>query len=145
MLGNSLIQCNGVHSNVCGNTLDLLFVNDESKVDQVAAMDVDFTTYHTVLNFNILLKMSEKPNVSRKVFNYKKADVAKLCALLSALILILLRMLQILMQLGTHGSSIKINLLVNVSHKLVSGNLMRLCGSTPKLDICRLKKKISGK
>ena len=72
MLGNSLIQCNGVPSNVCGNILDLLFVNDESKVDQVAAMDVDFTTDHTVLNFNILLKMSEKPSVSRKVFIYKK-------------------------------------------------------------------------
>ena len=72
MLGNSLIQCNVVPSNVCGNILDLLFVNDESKVDQVAAEDVDFTTDHTVLNFNILLKMSEKPSVSRKVFNYKK-------------------------------------------------------------------------
>ena len=54
-------------------------------------MDVDFTTDHTVLNFNILLKMSEKPSVSRKVFNYKKTDVE---------------------------------------------NLMRLRGSTPKLDIC---------
>ena len=85
MLGNSLIQCNGVPSNVCGNILDLLFVNDESKVDQVAAMDVDFTTDHTVLNFNILLKMSEKPSVSRKVFNYKKTYVEKLCALLSKL------------------------------------------------------------
>ena len=53
MLGNSLIQCSGVPSNVCGNILDLLFVNDESKVDQVAAMDVDFTTDHTVLNFFI--------------------------------------------------------------------------------------------
>ena len=49
-------------------------------------------------------------------------------------------MLPILMQLGTHGSSITINLLVNVSHKLMSRNLMRLCGSTPKLDICHLKK-----
>ena len=58
MSGNSLIQCNGVPSNVCSNILDLLFVNDESKVDQVA-MDVDFTTDHTVLNFNILLKKSE--------------------------------------------------------------------------------------
>ena len=55
--------------NVCGNILDLLFVNDESRVDQVAAMDVDFTADHTVLNFIILLKMSEKPSVSRKVFN----------------------------------------------------------------------------
>ena len=50
-------------------------------------------------------------------------------------------MLQILMQLGIHSFSITINLLVNVSHKLVSGNPMRLRGSTPKLDICRLKKK----
>ena len=65
MLGNSLIQCNGVPSNVCGNILDLLFVNDESKVDQVAAMAVDFTTDHIVRNFIIML--SEKPNVSRKV------------------------------------------------------------------------------
>ena len=72
MLGNSLIQCNGVPSNVCGNILDFLFVNDESNVDQVAAMNVDFTTDHTVLNFNILLKMSETPSVSRKVFKYKK-------------------------------------------------------------------------
>ena len=85
MLGNSLIQCNCVPSNVCANILDLLFVNDESKVDQVAAMDVDFTTDHTVLNFNILLKSSEKPSVSRKVFYYKKTDVRKLCALLSDL------------------------------------------------------------
>ena len=85
MLGNSLIQCNGVSSNVCGNILDLLFVNDKSKVDQVAAIDVDFTTDHTVLNFIILLKTSEKPSVSRKVFNYKKTDVGKLCALLSDL------------------------------------------------------------
>ena len=54
-------------------------------MDQVAAMDVDFTTDHTVLNFNILLKTSEKPSVSRKVFNYKKTDVGKLCALLSDL------------------------------------------------------------
>ena len=58
MSGNSLIQCNGVPSNVCSNILDLLFANDESKVDQVA-MDVDFTTDHSVLNFNILLKKSE--------------------------------------------------------------------------------------
>ena len=50
-------------------------------------------------------------------------------------------MLPILMKLGTHGSSITINLLVNVSHKLMSRNLMRLRGSTPKLDICHLKKK----
>ena len=71
MLGNSLIQCNGVPSNVCGNILNLLFVNDESKVDQVAAMDVDFTTDHTVVNFNILLKMSEKPSVSRKILIIK--------------------------------------------------------------------------
>ena len=41
-------------------------------MDQVAAMDVDFTTDHAVQNFNILLKMSEKPSVSRKVFNYRK-------------------------------------------------------------------------
>ena len=85
ILGNSLIQCNGVPSNVCGNILDLLFVNDESKVDKVAAMDVDFTTDHTVLNFNILLKALEKPSVRRKVFNYRKTDVGKLCALLSDL------------------------------------------------------------
>ena len=50
MLCNSLIQCNGVPSNVCGNILDLLFVNDESKVDQVAAMVVDFTTDHIIRN-----------------------------------------------------------------------------------------------
>ena len=49
MLGHSLIQCSGVPSNVCGNILDLLFGIDESKVEQVAAMDVDFTTEHTVL------------------------------------------------------------------------------------------------
>ena len=37
-------------------------------------MDVDFTSDHTQLfsNFSILLKMSEKINVHRKVFNYKK-------------------------------------------------------------------------
>ena len=38
-------------------------------MDQVTARDVDFTTDNTVLNFNIL---SEKPSVSRKVFNHKK-------------------------------------------------------------------------
>ena len=38
----------------------------------VTAMDVDFTTDHTVLNFIFLLKISEKRRVSRKVFNYKK-------------------------------------------------------------------------
>ena len=65
--------------------IDLLFANDESKVDQVAAMDVNFITDHTVQNLNILLKMCEKPNVSRTVFNNNQADVAKLCVLLSDL------------------------------------------------------------
>ena len=141
MLDNSLIQFNGVPSNVCGNILDLLFVNDESKVDQVAAMDVDFTTEHTVLTFNILLKIFVKPSVSRKVFNYKKTDVEKLCTLLRDLPYF---------NTATDVTDIDaawdtwlqhtINPLVNVSHKVMSGNLMRLRGSTPKLDICHLKK-----
>ena len=36
------------------------------KVAQVAAMEVDFTTDHTVFNCSILLKVSEKPNVHKK-------------------------------------------------------------------------------
>ena len=36
--------------------LDLLFVNDKSNVDQVAAIDVDFTMDHTALNFDIFVE-----------------------------------------------------------------------------------------
>ena len=42
---------------VCANILNLLCLNDESKVDQVAAMGVDFTNDHIVLNFSLLFKM----------------------------------------------------------------------------------------
>ena len=45
---------------MCGNILDLLFVNEESKVDQMPAMDAYFTTDHTVLSSSILLKPSKK-------------------------------------------------------------------------------------
>ena len=44
MLGRLIAQSNGVPSNVCGNILDLLFVNDESEVHHVGAIDVDFIT-----------------------------------------------------------------------------------------------------
>ena len=43
-----------------------VFVSNAFKVAQVAAMEVDFTTDHTVFNCSILLKVSEKPNVHKK-------------------------------------------------------------------------------
>ena len=46
-------------------------------------------------------------------------------------------MLLILIQLGTHGSIITIELLLNVFHKLESVNLTHLPGFTPILDICQ--------
>ena len=85
MLSSSLPQCNTIPSNTAGNILDLLFINDESKVDKVTTVDVDFTTDHTVLSFNIMLKMAEKPDIHREVFNYKKTNVPKLCSLLKKL------------------------------------------------------------
>ena len=83
---------------------------------------------------------------AEKFLIIKKTDVGKLCALLSDLPYFNTATdVTDIDAAWTHGSSITINLLVNASHKLMPGNLMRLRGSTPKLDICHLKKIMCGK
>ncbi|KAI8478187.1 hypothetical protein Bbelb_440810 [Branchiostoma belcheri] len=69
-----LYQHNMIPSNHCNHILDLVFTNIPEKVSSIKELPTEFDTDHTILEFGIHCRLQPKRGLSRKVFNYRRAD-----------------------------------------------------------------------
>ncbi|KAI8513516.1 hypothetical protein Bbelb_101550, partial [Branchiostoma belcheri] len=65
---------NMIPSNHCNHILDLVFTNIPEKVSSIKELPTEFDTDHTILEFGIHCRLQPKRGLSRKVFNYRRAD-----------------------------------------------------------------------
>ena len=80
MLSYGFLQHNCVPSNVHGHILDLIFTNNDF-IDDVYSLPYDsFPSDHSVLLFNLHMRMPKLPQFKRVVYNYKLSDINSLCS-----------------------------------------------------------------
>ena len=82
MMSYSLDQINTFVSNEAGNVLDLVFTNSDSLIKDLSQFDCAFHTDHTVLYFELCLKLPRIPKTQRTKYNYREANIDSLNAAL---------------------------------------------------------------
>ena len=75
-------QHNNIKSNVYGHVLDLIFSNADIIYGICDLPSDSFPSDHTVLLFNLCVKMPKLPTIKRWVYDYKRADLNDLCSAL---------------------------------------------------------------